>query len=292
MPAAGICPPRARPLPGVRAAASAVRRLTADPRHFQIVALATLLGHGLLSLDFALVPSQLATTVATALGVQWLATRLVSGGRAELRSALVSALSLCILLRVSDPALAALAAALAIGSKFCLRVRGAHVFNPTAIAIALLVTAFDGAWVSPGQWGSTALAGLLFAGLGLTVLTRARRLDTLLAFLGAWSAALLARAAWYGDPLAVAVHQLANGALLLFAFFMITDPRTTPGTRAGRILFACAVAAVGAALGFGLHRPDALILALAACGPLSPLIDAALASRRARRHSPSTPSRS
>ena len=99
----------------------------------------------------------------------------------------------------------------------------------------------------------------------------------------AWTLALLVRAAFYGDPVAIALHQLGNGAVLLFAFFMITDPRTTPATRTGRVLFALAVAAAGAAIGFGLYRADALILALAACGPLVPLLNARFPARRRPR---------
>ena len=39
---------------------------------------------------------------------------------------------------------------------------------------------------------------------------------------------LLARAFWLGDPLAIPLHQMQSGSLLIFAFFMISDPRTTP----------------------------------------------------------------
>ncbi len=259
----------------------------ADPRHFQILSLGLLLAWGTGALGFPVAAAQIAVTFVTALVTQWLAGRLLAGIAFEPRSALVSALSLCLLLRVEHLALAGAAAALAIVSKFLLRVRGTHLFNPTAFAIAVTVCASDGAWVSPGQWGHAALTGLAFAGLGLMVLTRARRLDIALAFLAAWAAALVLRAAWYHDPIAIPLHQLGNGALLLFAFFMITDPRTTPASRAGRVVFATAVAGAGAAIQFGLYRADGLILALALCAPLTPLIDA-FEQRRCRAR-PSRP---
>ena len=93
--------------------------------------------------------------------------RLLSG----CKSALISALSLCLLLRTDWLALAALAAVVAVGSKFLIRVRDKHVFNPTNLAIVALMLATDGAWVSPGQWGSHAALGFFLACAGLLVVT-------------------------------------------------------------------------------------------------------------------------
>lgn len=253
--------------------APATRRLRADPRHFQIAALATLLGYGMLVLEFPVTLFAVIVTVGSCLGCQWLATRLSRAGAFEPRSALISALSLALLLRVDDWHWLVLAAAIAVGSKFALRVRGRHFFNPTALAIAALVLFTDHAWVSPGQWGHAALAGLTMAGAGLIVITRAGRLDVALAFALTFAAIVLTRAAWLGDPMAIALHQLSSGALALFTLFMLTDPRTTPSTRAGRIVFAAAVAGIGAWLIFGAYRADGLILALAGCAPLVPIIN-------------------
>ena len=52
--------------------------------------------------------------------------------------------------------LAACAAAIAISSKFLIRYRGKHVFNPANVAIVLMMLASEHVWVSSGQWGSTA----------------------------------------------------------------------------------------------------------------------------------------
>ncbi len=249
-------------------------RFAADPRHFQIAALATLLVYGMQILEFPVSPFALVVTVGSCLALQWLATRLAGAGAFEPRSALISALSLALLLRVDDWTWLVVAASIAIGSKFLLRVRRRHFFNPTALAIASLVVFTDHAWVSPGQWGHAALVGLLIAGAGLVIITRAGRLDVALAFAATFSAIVLARTVWLGDPLAIAAHQLSSGALALFTLFMLTDPRTTPDTRAGRIVFATAVASVGAWLIFGHYRADGLILALAGCAPLVPIINA------------------
>ena len=74
-----------------------------------------------------------------------------------------------------DPS--ALAAAVAIGSKFLVRVRGKHVFNPANVALVTLMLLSDRAWISTGQWGSTTLAAFGLACLGFLVLTRAKRAE-------------------------------------------------------------------------------------------------------------------
>lgn len=105
------------------------------------------------------------------------------------------------------------------------------------------------------------------------VLSRAKRADIALAFLGTYAALLLARALYLGDPWAIPLKQLQSGALLLFAFFMISDPKATPDRRVQRIVFAVVVAIAGFALQLGLYKPEGLMIALAALSPLVPLLD-------------------
>ena len=52
----------------------------------------------------------------------------------------------------------------------------------------------------------------------------------------------VSRAVRLGDPLSIPLHQLQNGAFLLFTFFMISGPKTTPDSRLGRLVFASLVA--------------------------------------------------
>ncbi len=257
-------------------------RRAADPRHWQIAVVGGLLVYGVLALRFDVVPAIAVTIIGTALAVQDQASRWL-GLRFDWRSPLISALSLCLLLRTSSLGLAALAAFVAIASKFLVRRRGKHVFNPSALALVVLVLASDRAWVSPGQWGSPAFFGLLVAGLGTLVVLRAERSDVTFAFLAAWSLVVLGRAAWLGDPLAIALHQLQSGALLLFAFFMISDPKTTPDSRAGRILFAALVALGAGLVQFGLYRANGPLFALVAFSVLVPWIDRLLPARPAPR---------
>ena len=252
-----------------------------DPRLYQIAVLSGLLTFGLTALEFDITGAQIAVTLATAVGMQLACARLAGlRGDTGVRSALISALSLCLLLRTDVLLMAAVAAGLAVGSKFVLRIAGKHLFNPTngaIVALLLLATAAPALdlsiWVSPGQWGNTAFFLLLMGCLGTLVVTRAARADVTFAFLASWAGLLCYRAWSLGDPIAIPLHRLQNGALLLFAFFMISDPKTTPDSRWGRVLFGALVAGGAYYVQFKLFHTNGLLWSLAGCSPLVPLID-------------------
>ena len=251
-----------------------------DPRLYQIACLAGLLTWGMLSLGFDQTWGRVALLVAVALATQWAGTRLTGLPKFDPKSALISALSLCLLLRAGDPVWLVVGAVLAVGSKFVFRVRDKHIFNPTNVGIVALLAARAPVWVSPGQWGHAGTSAFLFCCLGLLVVTRAARADVTLAFLASWAAILFGRAAWLGQSWAVPQHQMASGALLLFAFFMISDPKTTPDSRAGRLLFAALVAAGAGFVQFGLFRQNGLLWSLALFSLFVPLIDRVLTGPR------------
>jgi len=251
-----------------------------DPRLYQIAVLGSLLAAGLTLLDFDLSAGQVAVTVGSAVGLQLVAARLSGLAASGWTSALISSISLCLLLRTNDLRLAGCAAVVAIGSKFVLRVGAKHVFNPTNLALVVLLATSDGAWVSPGQWGDAAFVAFLLACLGTVVVTRASRADVSFAFLACYVGLMIARAAWLGDPVEIPLHRLQSGSLLLFAFFMISDPKTTPDSRAGRLLFAAAVALGAYCVHFVLFRTNGLLWSLAACSPFVPLLDRLLPGPR------------
>jgi enediyne biosynthesis protein E5 len=260
---------------------SPTQSLFKDPRLYQILVLASLLVYGVTCLDLEIRPSQAVILLGMALLTQWACTRLWRLPAFDPRSALISGLSLCLLLRTNSVTLAVIAAVVTIASKFVLRFRGKHVFNPTNFGIVALILATGGAvWVSPGQWGSAAFVGFLIACLGGLVVNRAARSDVTYAFLAFYLAVLFGRALWLGQPMAIPLHQVESGAFLIFTFFMISDPKTTPDSRAGRILFALLVALGAGFVHFVLFRPNGLLLSLAFLSPLVPLLDLLLPGKR------------
>ena len=113
----------------------------ADPRLYQIAVLASLLVYGMAGLDFEITITRAALLLLTVLATQAVGDR-IEGRPPNLRSALISGLSFCLLLRTNRADLAFLAAVITIAAKFVFRFRGKHIFNPTngGIVAMLLMT--------------------------------------------------------------------------------------------------------------------------------------------------------
>ncbi|HEY4372393.1 MAG TPA: RnfABCDGE type electron transport complex subunit D [Burkholderiales bacterium] len=248
-----------------------------DARLFQIAFLAGLLGIGVLLRDFSLKPGQMALTFAAGLATQWLWVRHLGLKNAGVLSAAITCFGLAILLRADTWWAHPLIAVLAISSKFIVRVGDKHVYNPANLGVILAITLLPGTWVSPGQWGSDLAYALWFVALGGVVAQRARRLDISWMFLAAFLGLCIARFLWLDVPFArgfsLICHQTQSGALLLFAFFMISDPMTIPNRVSMRLAYACAVALAAFLWQFYLYRPNGLIWALFLLAPAVPLLD-------------------
>ncbi len=165
------------------------------------------------------------------------------------------------------------ASAIAISSKFIIRCRGKHIFNPANLGVVLALLALPGTWVSSGQWGADVAFAAWLLILGNLVVNRARRADISWSFLLIYMSALGLRVLWLGQQFAVWTHQLSNGALLLFAFFMISDPMTSPNHPRARVLHAGVVALLSYLWQFGFYRTNGFIWALFAAAPLVPIWD-------------------
>jgi Na+-transporting NADH:ubiquinone oxidoreductase subunit NqrB len=198
----------------------------------------------------------------------------------SLPSALVTGLGMSLLLRVDHPLTMALAVMGAIASKFLLRLRGRHVFNPGNFGIVMALMLSGDAWVSPGQWGESGWYGLLFLGAGGLVLQKVGRWDTSAAFLGSYAVLEAGRNLWLGWTWDVWAHRLTSGSLLVFALFMITDPRTIPNSRTGRLIWAGAIALLTFILRNVFFLSTAPFWALFALAPLSLLLDWLLPAAR------------
>ena len=152
--------------------------------------------------DFSIRPEQVVLTFAAGLLTQAASWMLTPSKPRTLRSAIITGLSLTLLLR-ADNLWAHPAAAAAISSKSLIRVRGKHLFNPATFGVMFAIILLPGAWVSPGQWGQdVALAGWMIA-LGAFVATRARRADISWSFLAFYVGALALRIAYLGQRWAV-----------------------------------------------------------------------------------------
>ena len=243
-----------------------------DPRHLQIAFLATFLSVGLAARDFPVWHAPL--LFAAALGTQLACTRILELHDVGVLSAVITACGLTLLLRSDVWWVPPLAAVAAIASKFTIRIRGRHFLNPANLGITAAMLATPHAWCSPAQWGEGGLLLLWMFALGCMVAHRAFRSDVSLAFLASWIALRAARVLWLGQSREVLLHQLASGSLILFTFFMISDPKTTPAkSRPARFAFGAIVAAGAFALQHLAYARNPILWALLLAAPLTPLFD-------------------
>ncbi|MEH1999620.1 MAG: RnfABCDGE type electron transport complex subunit D [Nostoc sp.] len=245
-----------------------------DIRDYQISFLGLFLVVGIGTRDWTLRPELIGVLIATSLATQWILSWVTGKEQiTSLRSALITSLGLSLLLRADHWTTMAIAAASAIASKFLFKFGDKHFFNPGNFGIISALVLTSDAWVSPGQWGEEWWYALLFAGTGGMTLQRIGRWDTTAAFLGAYSLLEAIRNLWLGWTWDVYWHRLMSGSLLLFALFMITDPRSIPNSRIGRVVWAVCIAGLTFILRNYFFIPTAVFWALFMVAPLTILID-------------------
>lgn len=244
-----------------------------DARDFQIAFLALFLVLGVWARDWTIRPVMVGAALASCVIAQWLFDRLARTQNPSLRSALITGLSLCLLLRANSPLTVALAGALSIGSKFALRVQGKHYFNPSNFGIIAVILLTGDAWITPGQWGNDLWCVLLFFAAGGLVTRKVGRWDTTGTFLGLFAAMEAIRNLWLGWTWDVYTHKMMSGSLLLFSFFMITDPRAIPDDKRARIAWAALVAVLTYVLRNRWFIPSAPFWALFFLSPLTLVFD-------------------
>lgn len=209
----------------------------------------------------------------------------VRGKVVNLQSAYISGLSLTLLLKPQAGALGwfVIGGFLAISSKYVLRYRENHLWNPTNFAIsALLLTAPNHLSVLSHQWGNDLLTNAVIWVFGLVIVTRVRVVHITLTYVASFLILNSARALLLGQPLIPELAPLSGPMYQLFVFFMITDPRTIVRGRRKQMVVVVLVAAVEALIRVGADHnvplPTAFyvapaFLALAIVGPVAKFVE-------------------
>ncbi|MBP7284446.1 MAG: RnfABCDGE type electron transport complex subunit D [Leptospiraceae bacterium] len=251
---------------------SLVEFIRSDVRILQIFLMGTLLSIGVFFRDFSILPLQIGLTFLAGILTQFLWMRIL---KIEIPyfSTIITCLGLSLLLRSDYIWVHPLISFTVNSSKFIIRVRGKHIFNPAMLGVILGISFLPGTWVSPGQWGYELTVGIWLIAFGFIVSGRARISEISYAFLFFYFSLLAYRIINFGYRWDVLFHQLQNGALILFAFFMITDPKTIPNHKIARILHALLVACVAYAWAFQYFKTNNLIWALFLCSPVVILWD-------------------
>jgi len=189
----------------------------------------------------------------------------------NLQSAYISGISLTLLLRPQGGALwpFAIGGFVAIASKYVLRYRDNHVWNPTNFAIvALLLVAPDRVSVLSHQWGNDLATNLVIWVFGLLIASRVRVLHITLAYVAAFLALNTLRALAFGQPVGPELAPITGPMYQLFVFFMITDPRTVVKGKRKQIAVVVLIAVVEALIRIAADRGVMLPTAFEAAPPL------------------------
>jgi Na+-translocating ferredoxin:NAD+ oxidoreductase RnfD subunit len=221
-----------------------------------------------------------ALAIAVAIVAELILGRIFFGKWLNLASAYITGISVGILVRSPAYWPYALCSLISIMSKYVLRVKGRHIWNPSNFGIAvLLFLAPETMAVLSIQWGNNYWSLLVIWILGSIIIWRARRFHISATYVVSFFLFASLRSWITGDPWQAEVAPITGPMYQLFVFFMITDPKTTVRTRTGQC-----VVAFGVALAEFFLRLDqvvyAPIFALFFVGPAANLIEIWRDSRR------------
>jgi hypothetical protein len=205
--------------------------------------------------------------------------RFLAGGTAPidfLLSAHISGLAVSMLLYSNERLLPiAFAAVTAIGSKYIFRagVNGhtRHFFNPSNLGITATLISFP--WVGIAQpymftenlsgAGDYILPAIIVCSGSFLNAKLTKRVPLILSWLGFFVVQAAVRHFLFGTFFLPSLNPMTGVAFLLFTFYMVTDPATTPTTVRGQVAFGASVAAAYGIL-MALHVVFGLFFALSA----------------------------
>jgi len=245
------------------------------------ITLILLIGH----LSFGILESYKKTLLAIAVSIatELVLGKVVVGSWPNVASAYISGISVGILLR--SPAFwpYALCAMIAITSKYVLRVKNRHIWNPSNFGICVvLFLAAESVTTLSIQWGNSLWAMLVIWSLGSVIIWRLKRFHICLTYVLSFLLFAVMRAWIVGDPIVSEISPITGPEYQLFIFFMITDPKTTVRSRNGQMVVAFLVAAVEMVLRLDscIYAP---LYALFIVGPIALLIETWWTSRKTRK---------
>ncbi len=221
-----------------------------------------------------------ALAIAAAIIAELILGRIFFGKWLNLASAYITGISVGILIRSPAYWPYALCSVISIMSKYVLRVKGRHIWNPSNFGIAvLLFLAPETVAVLSIQWGNSLLPIVVIWTLGAIIIWRARRFHISATYVVSFFLFAFLRAWITGDPWQAEVAPITGPMYQLFVFFMITDPKTTVRSRIGQcvVAFCVALAEFFLRLDQVVYAP---IYALFFVGPAANLIEIWRDSRR------------
>jgi Na+-translocating ferredoxin:NAD+ oxidoreductase RnfD subunit len=260
---------------------NAVKRFFSfDNRFLAPVLVTTILLIGQLTFGFLESYWKTALAIIAAIGLELALGRIFTGKWPHPASAYISGISVGMLIR--SPAIwpYALCSLISITSKYVIRVKGRHIWNPSnfGICVMLFLAPFTVASLSI-QWGNTIWPMLVVWALGSIIIYRLKRFHICLTYVLSFIALSYLRSLITGHPFLAEVAPITGPMYQLFVFFMITDPKTTVQSKWGQcvVVFFVALMEMILRLAESVHAP---YYALFIVGPAANLIEIWWKSRK------------
>ncbi|SFQ24636.1 RnfABCDGE type electron transport complex subunit D [Parafilimonas terrae] len=215
----------------------------------------------------------LVVAIGTSVISEMILARTILGTRKNLASAYITGISVGILIRSNVIWPYFITALLSILSKYVLRYKGRHLWNPSNFGVSWML--FLGSMNVAGlsiQWGSNLAAMSVIWVLGLLIVNRAKRLHVTITYVISFVILAYIRCLITGDAFLAELSPLTGPMYQLFIFFMITDPGTSVSTKKGRIIVVILVALVEFVLRLN-HSIYAPFYALFLVGPVAKYLD-------------------
>ena len=229
----------------MRSPLDTVRRFFRTPKGLLIAVLALLAAIAAFGSGIALVTPGLAGAIAVAMAIDAPILRFRDGVWSFPSGALLTGLLVAMVLSPQGPwHVAAVTSAVGVLSKYVVRTRSANVFNPSALGLVATFYVFD---TGQSWWGAlpevTPLAAVLLFATGIYITDRVNKVPVVLSFLGVYFL-LFTITAFVGDPAKVVeLYRTPDlHAALFFAFFMLTDPPTSPPKHRDQLVYGVIVA--------------------------------------------------
>jgi Na+-translocating ferredoxin:NAD+ oxidoreductase RnfD subunit len=225
--------------------------------------------------------------IGVAIALEIILGRSFGGKFPHLASAYISGISVGILIRSPFFWPFALCSAISITSKYVLRVRGRHIWNPSNFGVsAMLFLAPEAVASLSIQWGNNLAALIVIWLLGSVIIYRLKRFHITLTYLISFILLSLIRSYITGHAFLAEIAPITGPMYQLFIFFMITDPKTT--VRSSKlaqcvVVFCVALVEMVLRLFEVIHAP---YYALFIIGPIANLIDIYWMSPRTSKDSP------
>lgn len=256
------------------------RFFSAENRYLPPILITLILLTGQVSFGMLESFSRTLLAIGTAMLFELILARLVYHKFPVLASAYITGISVGILIRSPEYWPYAMTAAIAITSKYVIRWRGRHLWNPSNFAIcAMLLLAPESLATLSIQWGNTMWPMLVVWVLGALITWRVKRIHITATYIVSFVVLALLRTLFTGHPFVAEVAPITGPMYQLFIFFMITDPKTTMRSKRAQCLIAFLVAV--AEMGFRLaQNVDAPYFALTVVGPVAMIVDIWRSSRQ------------